>query len=192
MSGIRKSGRHSAPAGLYEPLEASRQLGSWTGAVRSSWPDAPRCPSWWFMGAHGGAGATTLALCSQGGSEVYGGDAERLWPQPSIETARGVVVVTRTTAWGMEAAQDATRQFHTGRVPEGTDLLGLVFVADAPGRLPKPLALLRRLVASAYPQTWSVDWHETCRVTGRGEDLVVPALESVMKSIRSTLRSTTP
>jgi len=92
----------------------------------------------------------------------------------------------------MEAAQDATRQFHTGRVPEGTDLLGLVFVADAPGRLPKPLALLRRLVASAYPQTWSVDWHETCRVTGRGEDLVVPALESVMKSIRSTLRSTTP
>lgn len=190
MNGVRMSGRQSAPASLYEPLAASRQLGTWTGAVRSGWPNAPRVPSWWFLGAHGGAGTTTLAMCSQGGSEVYGGDAGHLWPQPSIEIARDVIVVARTTTWGLESAQDAARQFHTGRVPEGTELLGLVLVADAPGRLPKPLALLRRLVASAYLQTWSVNWHEECRMTGRGEDLVVPALESVMKSIRSTLRST--
>jgi hypothetical protein len=38
-----------------------------------------------------------------------------------------------------------------------------------------PLALIRRLVASAYLLTWSVDWHQACRMTGRDVDLVVPA-----------------
>lgn len=190
MNGVRMSGRYSAPASLYEPLATSRQLGTWTADVGPGWPNATGVPSWWFLGAHGGAGTTTLAICSRRGSEVYGGDAGHLWPQPCFETARDVIVVARTTTWGLEAAQDAARQFLTGRVPEGTELLGLVLVADAPGRLPKPLALLRRLVASAYLQTWSVNWQQECRMTGRGQDLVVPALEPVMKSIRSTLRST--
>jgi hypothetical protein len=42
-------------------------------------------------------------------------------------------------------------------------VIGLVLVADAPGRLPKPLAELRHLVSGAYPHVWDVPWVEAWR-----------------------------
>jgi hypothetical protein len=43
------------------------------------------------------------------------------------------------------------------------DLLGLLLVADAPGRVPKRLREEARLVAGAFPQVIEADWVESWR-----------------------------
>lgn len=40
----------------------------------------------------------------------------------------------------------------------GVDLLGLVVVADAPGRLPRILRNRVRLVSGAVPRLWEIPW----------------------------------
>ncbi len=90
---------------------------------------APR-PSW--VGVHGGAGVSTLAA-------VYGGrDCGRRLPGPG-DTAP-VLLVARTHAAGLAAAARAVEDFRHGRTPAGLALGAVVLVADAPGRLPRPLA----------------------------------------------------
>ncbi len=44
------------------------------------------------------------------------------------------------------------------------DVLGLAIVADAPGRLPRPLRDLAALVAGGVPKVWHVPWVETWRL----------------------------
>ena len=46
------------------------------------------------------------------------------------------------------------------------DLQGLVLVADAPGRTPKPLAAATRVISGGVPSTWVVPWIEDLRLTG--------------------------
>jgi hypothetical protein len=43
-------------------------------------------------------------------------------------------------------------------------LLGLVAVADAPGRLPRPLRDLLRLVSGGVPRMWEMPWVESWRL----------------------------
>ena len=43
-------------------------------------------------------------------------------------------------------------------------LLGLVLIADAPGRLPRPLAQLAGLVCGGVPAVWSLPWIEAWRL----------------------------
>ena len=45
-----------------------------------------------------------------------------------------------------------------------TELLGLVLIADAPGRLPKELRPLVGLVASATPRIWELPWQPQWRL----------------------------
>ena len=54
------------------------------------------------------------------------------------------------------------RQWAAGDVP--VLLLGLVLMADAPGRLPHPLRQLADLVAGGVPAVWSLPWIEAWRV----------------------------
>jgi hypothetical protein len=42
--------------------------------------------------------------------------------------------------------------------------MGLVLVADAPGRLPKPLGELKHLVSGGYSKVWEVPWVEAWRL----------------------------
>ncbi|MET9116001.1 DUF6668 family protein [Streptomyces longwoodensis] len=101
-------------------------------------PGAPRRFSW--LAAHGGAGATTL-------SRVYGGhDCGRGWPGPGDPAS--VLLVARTHAYGIEAALRTLEVFRRGQAPRGLDLAAVVLVADAPGRLPRPLAQGVRLLES--------------------------------------------
>ncbi|MFK0114994.1 DUF6668 family protein [Streptomyces sp. NPDC090994] len=102
-------------------------------------PRTLRHRSW--VGTHGGAGVTTLA-------EVYGGhDCGRGWPGPADPPS--VLLVARTHAAGLAAAVRALDAFRHGEAPPGLALDGVVLVADAPGRLPRPLAQRVRLLEAA-------------------------------------------
>ncbi|MEU6201520.1 DUF6668 family protein [Streptomyces sp. NPDC047061] len=118
------------------------------------WP-APG-QAWWWLGAHGGSGVTTLEQAVPGGRDAGGAWPVGEWAQP-------VVLVARSGADGIGAAQDAARQWASGRVP-GVDLLGLVVVADAPGRRPRILRDLVRLVSGAVPRLWEIPWVEPWRL----------------------------
>ncbi|WP_055688335.1 DUF6668 family protein [Streptomyces prasinus] len=112
---------------------------------------AARRFSW--VGTHGGAGVTTLAA-------VYGGhDSGRTWPGPGDPQA--VLLVARTHASGLETVAPAVERFRRGEVPHGVGLDGVVLVADAPGRLPRPLSQRIRRIESltgVYRVPWVPEW----------------------------------
>ena len=74
------------------------------------------------------------------------------------------VVVARSNARGLAAARVAAQQWASRLVP-GVELIGLVVMADAPGRLPRPLRDLLQVVAGGYARTWTVPWIETWRTS---------------------------
>ena len=94
----------------------------------------------WWVGAHGGAGESTL-------EELFLGSraADHRWPLTgeNLPAAR-VVLVARTHAHGLSAAQSAIREWAAGEAR--VLLLGLVLIADAPGRLPHALRRLADLI----------------------------------------------
>ncbi|MEV7891252.1 DUF6668 family protein [Streptomyces sp. NPDC002817] len=106
-----------------------------------------------FVGTHGGAGVSTLAA-------VYGGhDCGRDWPGPDAPPS--VLLVARTHASGLAAVLRALDAFRRGAAPHGLDLDAVVLVADAPGRLPKPLAQHVKVIESlidVYRVPWVPDW----------------------------------
>ena len=112
----------------------------------------------WWVGAHGGAGESTL-------EELFSGSraAEHAWPiHAAGQPPAHVVVVARTNAHGLKAAQRAVREWAAGDVP--VLLLGLVLIADAPGRLPHALRQLADLIAGGVPAAWSLPWIEAWRI----------------------------
>ncbi|MEU6141487.1 DUF6668 family protein [Streptomyces sp. NPDC047081] len=118
-----------------------------------AYPAAATARRYSWVGTHGGAGVSTLAT-------VYGGhDSGRDWPGP--DAPRSVLLVARTHASGLAAAARALDAFRLGEAPAGLDLDALVLVADAPGRLPKPLDRHVRQLASVidvYRVPWVPDW----------------------------------
>jgi hypothetical protein len=127
-------------------------------AVPEPGPQEPAHPqagvrrySW--VGTHGGAGVSTLAA-------VYGGhDCGRDWPGP--QDPASVLLVGRTHAAGLAAVLRAVEVFRLGEAPPGLDLDAVVLVADAPGRLPRPLEKKVRLIEpliDVYRVPWVNDW----------------------------------
>ena len=115
----------------------------------------------WFVGAHGGAGTTTLARAVTGGA-----DAGRFWPVPESGSPSKVVLVARSNAVGLGAAQKAAKQWALSDLKNEIELLGLAVMADAPGRLPRYLRDLIDLVAGAVPALWYLPWVEPLRFDG--------------------------
>lgn len=116
----------------------------------------PVRPAWvWFIGAHGGAGETTLANLLPNSAA-----ADHRWP--ACETPAAVVLVARTSASGLLAARTAAQQWASKTSPR-VHLLGLVLSPDAPGRLPKPLRELAEHVAGGVPRVWHLPWVEAWR-----------------------------
>jgi hypothetical protein len=146
-----------APTGLTGP---SAPQGAGVPAPDHALPISPPqtgvTHAWWWLGVHGGAGVTSLEHAVPGGR-----DAGRAWPA-ATETQR-VVLVARSSANGIRAAQNAARQWASHMVT-GIDLLGLVVVADAPGRRPRALQDLVRLVSGAVPRLWEIPWMEPWRL----------------------------
>ncbi|WBB62017.1 hypothetical protein O7599_05610 [Streptomyces sp. WMMC500] len=123
-------------------------------------PETGATARWWWVGCHGGAGTSTLHAAV--GRDTR--EAGQYWPVPRTAGVRHqVVLVARSHAYGLQAAQRAARQWASGSVP-GVELLGLVVIADAPGNLPRPLRDLMRLVSGGVARSWSVPWIEEWRL----------------------------
>ncbi|MFF0516479.1 DUF6668 family protein [Streptomyces sp. NPDC004250] len=110
-----------------------------------------------WVKAHGGAGATSLA-------DLLGGaDLGKRWPDPTKGEPGRIVVVGRTSASGLRSVSQALDALRDGRVPSDLDLLAVVLVADAPGRL--PLSLLSRIrVIRSVVHVHRVPWIPAWRV----------------------------
>lgn len=125
---------------------------------------------WWWLGVHGGAGVSTLRTLVPGGL-----DAQRRWPAGGWGGPKVVVLVCRTHASGLARARDAARQFAAGDVPRSLRLMGVVAVADSPGRLSRPQRQALRLLSGVTPRVWQLPWVEILRAVPSPAGLVEPA-----------------
>jgi hypothetical protein len=164
-----------------------------------------RQPGWFFVAAHGGAGTTLLSRLSwqaiendEGGwrsdgrgRAAYGMDSGRGWPDPALEPTGRVVVVCQTTMRGLGWARDAAAQHLSGATPHGLELIGLVTIADQPGRLPHQIRAARDLLTGAYPRVWHLPYVEAYRLHGGLPDEppppLHPAVDDALTAIRSLL-----
>ncbi|WP_157186609.1 hypothetical protein [Nocardia jiangxiensis] len=108
------------------------------------------------MGAHGGAGTSTLA---------------RWWPQAADsgvawpgcpETTQFVVLAARNSMSGLVAAATRLREWHAQLAPPGVVVVGLVLIPARPGRTPAPVGRFQDIVAplvakAVYPIGWYDD-----------------------------------
>ena len=131
-----------------------------------------RAAELWVVGAHGGAGESTLVKLDD--SWLAGGHA---WPDLSPNGPARLIITARTNVRGLLAAKAVAKQWATGLVTN-VEVFGLVLVADAPSRLPKPLRDLIKIVGGGYPRTWHVPWIEPWRL---GED---PSLAASPREVR--------
>jgi hypothetical protein len=127
-----------------------------------------------WLSAHGGAGTTTLRRCIGFGNEIA---SLRSASPDSV-----VVVVARTSAEGLRRAQQIAA-VHASKT--STELLGgLVLVADAPGKLPRPLEDLARLVTGGYTDSWRIPWIEAARL---GEPPDLAKAPRIVRALREQL-----
>jgi hypothetical protein len=127
------------------------------------WRPTGRATLYW-VGASGGAGESTLAAHMPGTAA-----AGHRWPTPAADPAR-CVLVARTTAAGLGAAQAALAQYAAGRAGN-THLLGVLLSADTGGRRPKQLQrLIDRISGGApvdgrgRPQVWQLPFIDAWRL----------------------------
>ncbi|MEU1533036.1 DUF6668 family protein [Streptomyces fagopyri] len=114
-----------------------------------------------WVATHGGAGTSTLAT-------VFGGqDTGRDWPRSARDESCSVLLVGRTHATGLEAVSYTLDIFRRGEAPPGLDLEAVVLVADAPGRLPRPLAQRVKALASVV-DVHQVPWVPAWRIGDLG------------------------
>lgn len=157
-------------AGLVTAPPADRRLS--TAAVSAG------VASLSVLGAHGGAGVSALLRC--GLAEAGAVDAQRHWP-----SAGAVLLVARTSTSGLEWARDLARQHAAGAAGLDTRLVGLVLIADAPGRLPARVRDLADLVCGAFARHWRLPWLEEWRLAAASEPLPLhPAVVGLLDDLR--------
>jgi len=146
-------------------------------------------PLWW-VGVHGGAGESTLAQLVPGSRP-----AQHAWPLPSEPgpgTRVPVVLVARSHWSGLRMAQNAATEWASSTTP-GIELLGLVVMADAPGRLPKPLRDLAKVVGGGVPRIWRLPWVQEWRLaTGAADDITRTQPRPVARMVSDLTRLLQP
>lgn len=117
-------------------------------------------PAVWLVGAHGGAGVTTL-------SRILApmGDAGGAWP--AGEENPFCALVCRSTTTGLERAHQAALQARAGQAGDSV-LLGIIIVDDAPGKTPKTLAQ-KISVISEHFRIWRIPYLEQVRLAHTDE-----------------------
>ncbi|WP_460744165.1 DUF6668 family protein [Nesterenkonia halophila] len=132
-------------------------------------------PLWW-VGVHGGAGESTMAALNPAWPA-----ADHRWPV-SPGRANRVVLVARTSLHGLTTAQKVIEQWASGEVA-GVDVLGLVFVADSPGKPPKALRDLTRVIGGGVSRTWLIPWVEAWRVDPASTDNAPRPARKLLKDL---------
>ncbi len=130
------------------------------------------------VGVHGGSGESTLARwlgCRSTGHR---------WPVIEASTPR-VLLCARTTAQGIAAARMAAREWASGEA--AVDLLGLVLIEDAPGRLPKQLRREAKHASGGVPRTWLVPYSRPLRLGRTTGDEPPMEVRPVLNSIAQHL-----
>lgn len=89
----------------------------------------PAADTLWWVGVHGGSGETTMSVLLPGTRA-----SNHRWPIPPPPVPTPVILVARTHGSGLRAAQRAAIEWASG-VVQGVAVLGLVLIADAPGRI---------------------------------------------------------
>ncbi|MFF1252618.1 DUF6668 family protein [Pseudarthrobacter sp. NPDC058329] len=111
----------------------------------------------WIIGAHGGAGESTIA-------DLLGARAtDHCWPVLQNGSKPRVLLVCRADMRGLTAARNALTQWVSGATPKA-DLLGLAILADAPGKTPKALRDFAAIVGGGAPRLWALPWVEAWRI----------------------------
>ena len=110
--------------------------------------------------------------------------ADHCWPRTPGGKSPRVVLVAQSNMHGLQRARLAATQWASGLVPH-VELVGLVVVADTPGRLPRPLRDFLQVVKGGVPRTWQVPWVEAWRF---GEE---PALSELPRAIRNVVEELT-
>ena len=105
-----------------------------------------------WVGAHGGAGVTSLASVTGLGLET-----SQRWPAPELGWPVRVVVVCRSNAAGYTAAARMIQEWASGSVP-GIELLALVVVADAPTKPTRALKARLHELSGTVPVVLTVPW----------------------------------
>lgn len=135
------------------------------GPVRGVHPprDAECAPVWdtpipsdtpaavWLLGAHGGAGVSTL--CQWIGRA---GDAQGRWPGGHGNQSPFVIVVAEESVAGMTRAHQLLRQYATGAAGNQSHLLGVATVARVPGKRPQAVRQRRELLKGLTDVLWEI------------------------------------
>ena len=136
---------------LIEPPPQDRWADVWPEPVHV--PPGRRVPSWWIVGAHGGAGASMLTA-----SWAVAGDAQRAFPGALGGESPFVVVVARESADGIGRAHDLLTQHGSGYAGPSI-VVGLVTVAATPAKPSSELRHRLGVVAGLVDDRhWRIPW----------------------------------
>lgn len=148
----------TSATGPTEPVVGRREAGSWRREPVPATGELP--PLFGLLGAHGGAGATTLARMWAPAADLDG-----QWPADR-STTQTVFVVARESLDGIRAAARLLRMDAAGHTPPGVFVAGLLGIAARPGRVPKEIRDYRETVCELLPQSqgkpcyYRIDWCE--------------------------------
>lgn len=134
----------------------------------------------WVIGAHGGAGESTIA------DVVDGSPTQHRWPRQSDGPA--AVLVARTHHHGLRRAQLAMRTWASGQTPP-LKLIGLILVADAPGRLPKELDHFAQTLGGGVPHIWRFPWVEALRTIDASQIQPPRQVTKILTELNTVLSS---
>lgn len=150
-------GRSNCPGGGagFAVCTPNYQLPVWDRPVPRPETSRP-APAVWLLGAHGGAGTSTLARVLAPAAECDG-----RWPAPFPAESPFVILIARETVPGLVKAQDLLRQ-HAAGLAGSSRVLGLVTVADRPtGRMPTAVRQTRDIAAALVEHAWRLGWIES-------------------------------
>ncbi len=140
----------------------------------------------WVVGAHGGSGESSVAGLSAGWAA-----ADHGWPELPGGAAAPCVVVARTNVGGLLAARTALTQWAASGAGPSVRLVGLVLVADAPGKLPTALRDLAKVVGGGAPRVWEVPWLDGWRLGDPAAERIPRSVSKLVSDLGSLAASAT-
>ncbi|GAA5104913.1 hypothetical protein [Nocardia iowensis] len=120
-------------------------------------------PLFAVLGAHGGAGASTLAQWW-----APAADTGLAWPA-SPRTTQRVLIAARLCMTGLTAAAERLREWHGGYAPDGITVIGLTLTAARPGSVPSAVRRYRSVVAELVDDIYDIGWHDELVALERSE-----------------------